>query len=72
MTIEVSRGDTTATFSLPFVAGNAAGTETPLLGRLLSASYAVAAVIEAESSQWDPDASKAAAEELMRRYGIAS
>ena len=72
VTIEVSRGDTTATFSIPFAPGDAAGTETPLLGRLLSASYAVAAVVEAESSQWDPDASKAAAEGLMRRYGVAS
>ncbi len=73
VTVEVSRGEQSTSVVLPWPASaEVTAAEQPLLGRLLSVSFAVSAVIEAESSQWDAEAATAAAEGLMRRYGVAS
>eukprot|EP01047_Picozoa_sp_COSAG01_P094846 COSAG01_NODE_25672_length_737_cov_1.293103_1_plen_133_part_10 len=57
VTIEVSRGEQSISVVLPWSAGaEVTAAEQPLLGRLLSVSFAVSAVVEAESTQWDAEA----------------
>lgn len=70
LVVGISRGDAEAEVSLgAFQVEPAAPAH---VGRLLGVSYAVAAKDEAAASQWDPIAAKEAAEELMKRYNVAS